>query len=119
MKRHYTSLAIALLLVPSLASAQGLQTYLPSIITFINQTLLPFLFGIAFLLFAINVIRYFVIGGANEDARENAKNVALYSVLAFVFLIIFWGVINLLTAASGFNGQNAPCPDYTGCLKKL
>ncbi|MDO8260274.1 MAG: hypothetical protein Q7T50_02100 [Candidatus Magasanikbacteria bacterium] len=94
------------------ATTSSLQGFLKNIIPFISSRLIPFLFGMAFLLFIINVIRYFVIDADNKDVRENAKNVALYSVFAFVFLIIFWGVVNLLISSSGFSGNKAPCPDY-------
>lgn len=101
-------------LSPNLAYAQdaNLETLLKGIVGFTNSTLIIFLFGIAFLIFIINVVRYFVINGENEDGRENAKNLAIYSVAAFVFLIIFWGIVNLLSTSSGLEGEKQSCPDY-------
>ncbi len=100
--------------LPTIALAQTLsaQGFIKGFLAFSNKTLIPALLGIAFLLFVINVIRFFVIQGSEEDGRENAKNLALYSVLTFVVLIVFWGVINLLAGSLGFSGKSAPTPDY-------
>ena len=101
-------------ILPSIALAQTLsaQGLISKFLAFSNKTLLPFLIGIAFLFFAVNIIRFFVIQGSNEDGRENAKNLAIYSVLAFVLIVIFWGIVNLLSSSIGLNGDNAPTPDY-------
>jgi hypothetical protein len=109
----YTPLAI-LPFLPLLASAQGtsLQTFFSTILTLINDTIIPFLFGIAFLIFAINVIKYFVVGGSNKDAQEDAKNVATYSVAAFVFLIIFWGIVEMLAESTGLEECTQMQNDY-------
>lgn len=122
MKAYQYIFLTSLTLVPALtfAATPSLQKLLTNILLFINSTLIPFLFGIAFLFFAINVVRYFVAGAGNKDVREDAKNVALYSVMAFVFLVIFWGIVNMLVSSSGLQGDPAPCPDYmigkvTGC----
>ena len=116
-------IALSLIIFPLLTFAQpaatavkgnGLQNFFKNLLTFINDKFIPFLIGLAFLLFIINAIRYFVIGGAEEEGRENAKNLALYSVLAFFTIIIFWGVINMLTSSLtslGIN-KNVPTPDY-------
>jgi len=101
MKKVHVLLA-GTLLFPSLAFAQAdLQTFLRTIPDFFNGVVVPFLFGIAFLVFVFNAVRYFVIQGANEEGRENAKSLVLYSVFAFVLLIVFWGVVAMLSAAVG------------------
>ena len=99
------------LLTPLVASAQSLQAFLPNLVTFISTTIIPFLFGMAFLFFVINVFRFFILGGANEEGREKAKYLAIYSISAFVFLIIFWGIINLLSSSLGLIDQ-PPVSDY-------
>jgi succinate dehydrogenase/fumarate reductase cytochrome b subunit len=116
-------IALSLVVFPLLTFAQpaattvsgnGLQNFFKNLLAFINDKFIPFLIGLAFLFFIINAIRYFVIGGAEEEGRENAKNLALYSVFAFVTIIIFWGVINMLTSSLtslGIN-KNVPTPDY-------
>ncbi len=110
--KFYLYIASILIFLPVIASAQSIQTLLPNIVTFINTVLIPFLFGLAFLIFAYNAVLYFIIGGSNEDGRENAKNLAIYSVAAFLFLIIFWGIINILSTSIGLEGGKQLCPDY-------
>lgn len=93
-------------------SAQGL---LENVLLFIQGPLTIFLFGLAFLFFVINVLRYFIIGGSNEEGRTKAKSLAIYGIAAFVFLILFYGLVNLLVNTIGLGGTEMPCPDYM-CL---
>jgi len=48
----------------------------------------------------------------NKEGREKARSLVMYSVIAFVFLIIFWGVINLLSSSLGLSGTAQPQSDY-------
>jgi|GEM_PF-1328444 len=93
----------------------GLEQYIISFIGFTNSTVIPFLLGIAFLVFIINVFRFFIVGGANSDAQEKAKALAVYGVGAFVLIIIFWGIVNILNSSLGLTRVGdiiARCPDY-------
>ena len=105
-------LLTAILLLPFAASAQGLQTYIPSLLTFINTVIVPLILGIAFLVFVINTVRYFVANSSSEEGREKAKGFMLYSIFAFVFIIVFWGIINLLISTTDLGGCNPPMSDY-------
>ena len=126
-KMKFLTLFALVVLVPSFAYAQtaNLETLLKGIVGFANNTLIPFLVGIAFLIFVINVFRYFILNGENEEGQENAKNLAVYSVAAFVFLLIFWGIVNILSTSSGLEGckqskfdyvaRHIPGPDLPAC----
>ena len=105
----------AILTIPFIASAQSLQTLLPAFVTFLSGVFIPFLLGIGFLIFVINVVRYFIAGSGTEQGREKAKNTALYSILGFVIIVLFWGIINLLASSIGLNdgNSNRPTSDYT------
>ncbi len=99
----------------TLAAENSLQNFLGAIPGFINGILIPVLFSLAFLMLTYNAVRYFIIGGTDEKGQENAKNLALYSAFAFVFLISLWGIVNLLldTYSGGVNDTYKPiCPDY-------
>ena len=115
-----SGLAIILVLVIVIgislaASPSGLQEVFPALLSFIDAYLIPFLLGIAFLMFVVNAIRYFVISSDTDDGQENAKNLALYSVAAFVFLLSFWGLVNILVSGLGLdNCNNQLVPDYLG-----
>ncbi|HEY0964251.1 MAG TPA: hypothetical protein VGE31_00440, partial [Candidatus Paceibacterota bacterium] len=95
--KHLRSLLALVILFPVVAFAQQpLQQVFVNILSFVNRIVIPFILGIAFLFFAWNAIRYFVIEGGSEDGRDNAKNLALYSVLAFVVIVSFWGLVNFI-----------------------
>ncbi len=81
----------------------NLQTYIADLISVLNSIVIPFMLGMAFLVFVINVFRFFILGGTNADSQDKAKRLAVYGVGAFVFIIIFWGIINLLANSFGLN----------------
>lgn len=113
-KMKFLTLFALVALMPSFVHAQtaSLETLLKGIVGFTNNTLIPFLVGIAFLIFVINVFRYFILNGENEKGQEDAKNLAMYSVAAFVFLLIFWGIVNMLSTSSGLEGCKQSNFDY-------
>lgn len=98
---------------PTFSHAMSLQETIGNFTIFLINTVVPFLLGIGFLFFAINVIRYFVAGSGNEEGRKKAKNLAIYSVLGFVVILVFWGIVNMLTQSIGLTG-NMPTSDYIG-----
>jgi uncharacterized membrane protein len=91
---------------------QSLFDYVILIPQFLSYVVIPFLLGIAFLIFVINVIRYFVIGGGEEDNHSKAKAQIVYSLAAFILIFIFWGVVEMLTISLGLDANPPPCPDY-------
>jgi hypothetical protein len=95
------------------ASPTGLQEVLPALLQFFDAYLIPFMLGIAFLVFVWNAIKFFVVKGSTEEGRENAKSLAIYSIAAFVFILSFWGIINIFTNGLGLdNCNNDVVPDY-------
>jgi len=111
-------------LLPLITSAQGLATssdggpfedLLINILEFTNDILIPFIIGIGFLFFVWGVFRYFIFGGANDEAKEQGKSLIIYSTLGFVLIIIFWGIVNLITESTGLVDEelnNIPGIDF-------
>lgn len=83
-----------------------------TLVTFINNMLLPFLFGLALLFFVWNSVRFFVIGGNNQEAQESAKRLALYGVGGLVLLVSLWGIVNMLVYGLGWYSEDSVVPDY-------
>lgn len=110
MKKVYLASTI-FLLFPLVTHAQNLLLLVVNFVKFINGVLIPFLLGIGFLMFVVNVVRYFVLGSANEEGRDKAKSLAIYSVAAFVLIVTFWGIINLLAGSLDIR-SNQPVSDY-------
>ena len=106
----------ATLLVPFAASAQiadgatagQFQTLLTNILDFTNTVLIPFIIGIGFLVFVFGMFQYFIAGGANEEKKESGKSLMIYATLGFVLIIVFWGVVNLLSESTGLDSETAP-----------
>ena len=105
--------SVALFAIPMLVSAgQGLAdspsggdfgTLLGELLAFANNILIPFILGIGFLVFVWGMFRYFIAGGANDEAKEQGKSLMVYATLGFVFVIIFWGIVNLVASSTGLN----------------
>lgn len=99
--------------LPFVASAQlatqggggQFETLLENILDFTNDVLIPFIIGIGFLVFVWGMFQYFIAGGANDEAKEKGKSLMIYATLGFVLIIVFWGVINLLTDSIGLGGS--------------
>jgi hypothetical protein len=97
------------------AASNDIQGYIVTISLFIKYILLPFLFGVAFLFFTFNIVRYFILGSASDEGRSKAKRSALYGIAAFVFLFTLWGLVTVLVQGIGIEGKNGNeslCPDY-------
>jgi hypothetical protein len=104
----------ALPFLPSIALAQAvsLDLYIVRFGDFLNKFVVPIILALAFVFFVYNAVRYFIIGGANSESQQKAKTLALWGVLAFVFILSIWGLTNVLVSAFGLGGNRAICPDY-------
>lgn len=108
-----TGSAAAVLLTPMMALAQiattggggPFEVLLRNILDFTNTVLIPFIIGIGFLVFVWGMFKYFIVGGANDDAKEQGKSLMIYATLGFLLIIVFWGVVNLLTESTGLEGD--------------
>jgi hypothetical protein len=112
--KYIPFLVTMLTIMPAVAYAQGLQGFFINIVRFISNAVIPFLLGVAFLFFVINVFRFFIVGATNDESQKKAKNLATYSILAFVTIVVFWGVVNLLSSSLGIaaNKRDIPTSDY-------
>ena len=116
IKQHlkYITTATITLALPLLVSAQGtviaenggdFGTLLTNIIDFANLVLIPFILGIGFLVFVFGMFRFFIYGGADEEAKKQGKSLMVYATLGFVIIIIFWGVVSLLASSTGLDNE--------------
>lgn len=79
----------------------NLQTLLLNILYFLNETIVVALLSIAGLVFLWNAARYFIIGGSNEDSQKKARSLALWGILAFVFILSISGIVNMFVIGLG------------------
>lgn len=107
-------LALALLLIPAVSYAQGeiggstVSAYLLSIIGFINVVLVPLVFAVAFVAFIWGIFLYFIAGGANEEKRDQGKQLAIWGIVGFFVMVSVWGLVNVLVGTFGFTNTNRP-----------
>lgn len=114
MIRITSSIFTALFFIPAFASAQitsarggggQFEQLLRNILEFGNEVIIPFIIGIGFLAFVWGMFQYFIAGGANEESKEKGKSLMINATLGFVFIIIFFGIVNLITTSIGLEGQ--------------
>jgi hypothetical protein len=96
---------------PMVALAQfgEINTFIGRITTFINNTLIPLVFGVALLMFVWGMFKFFIYN--TEEEKEKGKDLALYAIVAFVLMVSVWGIVNLIAGGLGFSGeqiQNIP-----------
>lgn len=111
----YNLLLAVISLSPVLALAQegyNIQTFIINLGAFLNDVVMPFILAVAFFIFVFNAIRFFVIQSTTEEGRNNAKNLAIYSIGAFVFLLSFWGLVNIVVSGVGLGNSGPITPDY-------
>ncbi len=104
---------VALTVIPNFSFAQiagssnggQFEDLLLNIMQFINEILIPFIIAIGFLFFVWGMFRYFIFGGADEESREKGKSLMIHATLGFVMIIIFFGVVNLITSSIGLEGK--------------
>ena len=107
----------ALALVPFISFAQVTQTrgsaqaintlddLAGQVLVFINGTLVPLVFAIAFLVFIWGLFRYLIAKGADDESRKSGKNLMLWGLIAFFVMVSVWGIVNI--AVGTFNLDNS------------
>ncbi len=122
MKLSASSLiaSFAVFALPLMAGAQtssdgsldstNLGTLFGSVITFINDILIPFIFAVAFIVFIWGVFQYFIAGGANEEKREQGKQLVMWGIIGFFVMVSVWGLVTLVRNTLGFNETNSSVP---------
>lgn len=78
---------------------------LANIAQIIDTILVPLLLTLGFLMFVWGMFKFFIVGGADEEARASGKSLMIYAVLAFVLIVSFWGLINFLSTSIGLEGE--------------
>lgn len=89
----------------------NIQTFLVNILAFINKTVVPVLMAVALLCFLWNIVRYFIIGGSNEESQVKAKSLAIWGITAFVIITALWGIVNVFISTLGLTTHTIT-PDY-------
>lgn len=101
---------LALVILPISASAQlgtgdatggEIGDLFGNILNFIDAYVIPAILSIGFLVFVWGIFQYFILGGANDEAKESGKSLIMYAIAGFVLIIAFWGIINIVSNGIG------------------
>ncbi len=111
MKKFLGSLA--LLLLPGLLFAQALDLsngdFLTGISSFINK-LIPFVIGVAVLVFIFGLLRYVTAGGDPDKIKEARNTIILGIVIIFIMTSV-WGLVRILSNTIGLNNNTVQIPN--------
>jgi len=118
LQHLFLSLAFLLVLLPLTAFGAAspevggpLSTFLGNVIGFINRILIPLALAIAFIFLVWGIVKYFVIGGDSDDGKSKGKDLIIYSLVGFVVIFSFYGLVNLLTGGLGLGGNQINSDD--------
>jgi len=109
----YTLASVAVIL-PGVAFGQfgKVNDFLGDVSSFINGTLIPLVFAVALLIFIYGIFKYFILGGGDDESREEGKKLMLWAIVGFVVMVSVFGIVNLIAGGLGFsneeNIQNIP-----------
>lgn len=108
----------SLLILPSLVFAQTtdappenfgyIGNFLKEVMSFINDILVPLVFGVALLVFLYGMFIYFIKDGASEESRKKGQQLALWAIIGFVLMVSIWGMVAMI--ANGLFGGAAGDP---------
>lgn len=113
--------ALGTFLVPALAFAQEasetgnsklnldtLTGVVNELLKFVDTTVVPFVFAIAFIVFIWGMFLYFIAGASNDEQRSKGRKLLLWGLIAFVVMVSVWGIVNLFANTLGFNQDTRP-----------
>jgi hypothetical protein len=90
----------------ALAQFNEIDDFFGDIIDFMNDTLVPLVFAVAFLVFLWGMFKTFILGGGDEDKQKEGKQLMMYSIVGFVIMVSLWGIVNLIAGGFGFSGDD-------------
>lgn len=80
------------------------KNFMTNILDFMNNTLVPFIFALAFLAFLWGMFKAFILGGSDEEKQSEGKQLMMYAIAGFVIMVSLWGIVNLVAKGFGFSG---------------
>lgn len=84
-------------LVPLSAAAATFKDIVNGPIVRIGDTFVYLLYGIAFMVFAFGMLKYFFTSGAEaEENRRKGRQFMLWGIIVLFVLFAVWGIVQLL-----------------------
>ena len=94
---RYALLLLVLVTPIWVHAAKSFAAVTQDIVTLVNNSVVPLIYALAFLLFIFGMVRFFFFGG--EENREKGKTFMIWGIIGFVVMFSVWGIVRLLLTA--------------------
>jgi hypothetical protein len=74
----------------------------------INNSVIPFIFALALVVFVWGVIKFFIINGEEEAKRTEGKQFMIWGLIALTVMLSIWGLIRILGSTVGIKVIKIP-----------
>lgn len=99
-------------LAPSVTGTCSLGNTFPDWLNYftceIGQSIIPFLFSLAVVMFVWGTIKFFIIDVDEEAKREQGRQFMLWGIIALAVMVSVWGLVGVLTKTFGIDGSLIP-----------
>ncbi len=92
----------------------GVRVFFQKLTILLNDTLVPAVFALAFLVFIWGMFKTFILGGHDEEKQGEGKQLMMYAILGFVIMISIWGIVTIISDSLGLKGTIDPNTLPTG-----
>ena len=93
------TLFMSALLPKTVFAVNTIQEFLLSLISLINNLLIPTIIGLALFIFLVGLLRYII--AKDENTRNEAVAVITWGVVTLFVMVTVWGLVNLLASLFG------------------
>ncbi len=92
--------------LPGTAKVQNLLGYVTCLI---NDSVIPFIFALAVVMFIWGAIKFFIIGAGEEKKRDQGKQFMIWGIVALAVMLSVWGLVGILRNTFGVDiGSGLP-----------
>lgn len=108
-------------LIPAISFAQSptqqaptrtLGTSIDDFIGFLNDSVVPLIFALAFIVFIWYIFTHFIAGGADEEKLSKGRMFVLWAIIGFFVMFSIWGLVNVAVSSVGLNNTSLPPPTF-------
>lgn len=86
-------------------NVQGVLSYFTCII---GQSIIPFIFAIAIMMFIWGAVKFFIINADEEAKRAQGKQFMIWGIIALAVMISVWGLVGILGSTFGIGTSVLP-----------
>lgn len=94
----------------SLAEVKDFTSAGSYIVDLINDTVIPVLFALAFVVFLWGAFTTFILGANNDVAKEKGKGFMLYGIIGLFVMLSAWGLVSVLDQSLGLDDKTPTLP---------